>query len=77
MKKCNSPRSVDGVPTLDRGAVRISALSEESDEKEYYFALKPAERLNAIEMNRRMVYGKDRVAQRLQRFLEVAELARS
>jgi hypothetical protein len=35
-----------------------------------------ADRLNAIEINRRMVYGTDRTTSRLQRFLETAELTR-
>jgi hypothetical protein len=62
------------LPKLDKSILSVSRLDDVSDEKEYWLSKTPIERLKALEINRRMVYGYDRTASRLQRFLEVAEL---
>jgi hypothetical protein len=77
MQEEEMPHTFAEMPRLDRGAISVGALADDDETKAYWFALPPAERFNAIELNRRMVYGEDRVAQRLQRFLEIVELARS
>ena len=64
------------MPILDKTKLTISSLDELSEEKEYWLSRGKAERLNAIEINRKMVYGTDRTTARLQRFLETAELTR-
>jgi hypothetical protein len=64
------------IPRLDKTRLTISSLDESMEEKQYWLSQGKAERLNAIEINRRMVYGRDRTTSRLQRFLETAELAR-
>jgi hypothetical protein len=64
------------VPRLDKTRITVSSLDEFTEEKQYWLSRGKADRLNAIEINRRMVYGTDRTTSRLQRFLETAELTR-
>ena len=66
----------DEMPRLDKTRLTVSSLYDSTEEKQYWLALEKADRLNAVEINRRMVYGKDRTSSRLQRFLEIAELTR-
>jgi hypothetical protein len=63
-------------PRLDRSAFSVGFLGDESDEKEYWLSKTPQERLQAVELMRRMNYGYARATARLQRVLEVAELKR-
>ena len=49
-------------------------LDDIDEEKRYWMSKSPLERIEAIEINRRMIYGQDQVTSRLQRFLEVAVL---
>lgn len=62
------------VPGLDKKIVKITSLDDIEDEKRYWMSKSPLERIEAIEINRRMIYGQDRVTSRLQRFFETAEL---
>jgi len=62
------------MPRLDRTRLTISSFEEFTEEKQYWLSRGKADRLNAIEINRRMVYGTDRATSRLQRFFETAEL---
>ena len=64
------------MPRLDKTRLTVSSLDEFIEEKQYWLSRGKADRLNAIEINRRMVYGTDRTTSRLQRFLETAELTR-
>jgi hypothetical protein len=64
------------MPRLDKTRLTVSSLDEFTEEKQYWLSRGKADRLNAIEINRRMVYGTDRTTSRLQRFLETAELTR-
>jgi hypothetical protein len=64
----------DEWPALDRSAFSVGFLGDESDEKEYWHSKTPQERLQAMELMRRMSYGYDRCTARLQRVLEVVEL---
>ena len=66
----------DEMPRLDKTRLTVSSLYDSTEEKQYWLAFEKADRLNAVEINRRMVYGKDRTSSRLQRFLEIAELTR-
>jgi hypothetical protein len=59
---------------LDRSAFQIAALDDESDEREYWRAKSPTERMEALELMRQIVYGYDPATTRLQRILEVVEL---
>ena len=68
---------MDGkMPRLDKSRLTVSSLYDITEEKRYWLSRSAVERLNAIEFNRRMVYGSDRTTSRLQRLLETAELSR-
>jgi len=62
------------MPRLDKTQLTVSSLDEFLEEKVYWLSREKADRLNAIETNRRMVYGTGRTTSRLQRFFETAEL---
>jgi len=64
------------LPGLDKMAMSISSFDDIDEERQYWFSKGALERLNGIELQRRMVYGIDRTTSRLQRFLETAELLR-
>ena len=62
---------------IDKGALSVISLSEESDDKEYWHAKTPQERLEAVELMRQINYGYDPTTIRLQRVLEIAQLTSS
>ena len=62
---------------IDKGALSVISLSEEPDDKEYWHAKTPQERLEAVELMRQINYGYDPTTTRLQRVLEVAQLTSS
>ncbi|MFH0801585.1 MAG: hypothetical protein V2A78_04280 [bacterium] len=62
------------LPCLDKKVVTVTPLGDDSEEKQYWLSRTKADRLNAIEYNRRMVYGIHRTSSGLQRLLETAEL---
>ena len=66
---------MDKPPRLDKRIVKVTSLDDVEEEKKYWFSKTPIERIQAIEINRRMIYGEDRVTSRLQRFFETSELA--
>jgi hypothetical protein len=51
----------------------VISLQEDHDDAEYWLAKSPQERLEALELMRRLQYG-DRASEGLQRILTVAEL---
>jgi hypothetical protein len=59
---------------LDRSAFQIAALDEDAEERAYWRSKSPAERMEALELMRQIVYGYDPATTRLQRVLEIAEL---
>ena len=65
---------MDKLPSLNKKIVNVTTPNDINEEKEYWFSKSPLERIEAIEINRRMIYGNDRVTSRLQRFFETAEL---
>jgi hypothetical protein len=65
---------MDNVPRLDKKIVRVTSLNDIDEEKRYWMSKSPIDRIEAIEINRRMIYGQDRATSRLQRFFETAEL---
>lgn len=65
---------MDKLPSLNKKIVNVTALNDIEEEKKYWFSKSPLERIEAIEINRRMIYGRNRVTPRLQRFFETAEL---
>lgn len=61
---------------VDRSAFSVISMDEQQeDEKAYWFARTPHERLVALELNRQLAYGYDPATARLQRVLEVVERA--
>lgn len=66
---------MEKLPRLNKKIVSITSLDDIEEEKKYWISKSPLERIEAIEINRRMIYGKDRVTSRLQRFFETAELS--
>ncbi len=64
------------LPRLDKKMLSVGTLDDIDDEKAFWLSKNAQERLAAIELNRRMVYGQDRTTSRLQRFLEISELSR-
>ncbi len=57
---------------IDRKAFSVVSLHDTSDEKAYWLARTPSERLKQVEILRRINYG-HRATARLQRVLEVTE----
>ena len=56
---------------LNKKIIKVSFL-DENDEKVFWRSKTSTERLKAIEINRRIVYGYGDIAPRFQRFFEVA-----
>lgn len=67
---------MDTLPRLDKSKLLVSSLYETEEEKTFWLSKAAQARLEAVELNRRIVYGHDRVTSRLQRFLETSELSR-
>jgi hypothetical protein len=67
---------MEELPRLNKEALTITDLTDIEEEKAYWLSQGALKRIEAIEINRRMVYGNARATSRLQRLLEVVELAR-
>lgn len=65
---------MDHIPMLNKKIIKVTSLDDIEEEKNYWLSKSPLERIEAIEINRTMIYGRDQVASRLQRFFETAEL---
>jgi hypothetical protein len=61
---------------IDKTFFSTASLLEPSDENAYWHARTPAERLQALELMRQIVYGYDPSTHRLQRVLEIAQRQR-
>lgn len=59
---------------VDRSALEVTALGDDSSEREYWLSRSPEERLAALELMRQIIYGYDPATTRLQRVLEIADL---
>jgi hypothetical protein len=66
---------MDKLPSLDKRIVKVTSLDDTEEEKKYWISKTPVERIEAIEINRRTIYGENRVTSRLQRFFETSELS--
>lgn len=64
------------MPRLDKTEISVASFDDIEAERQFWFSKSVVERVNAIEFQRRMVYGINRTTSRLQRFLETAELLR-
>ena len=69
---------MNDLPPLDKTAFSIVNLDEADEaDRQYWWSKTPQERLQAVEIYRRMVYGHDRTTARLQRTIEVVDLEES
>jgi hypothetical protein len=59
-------------PKVERTAFSVGSLFDKSDDKEYWLSKTPAERLQAVELMRRIIYG-DEATKRLQRVFEITQ----
>jgi hypothetical protein len=59
---------------LDRTHFSVAKLKD-ADEKAYWLSKSPAERIQAVELMRQMIYGYDPARTRLQRVLTIVSLA--
>ena len=62
---------------LNKNVISVISLNDIDEEKKFWLSKGALERIEAIELNRRMVYGEDRITSRLQRFLETSKLIQS
>lgn len=58
---------------IDKTKVVISSLDEETDEISYWLAKTPGDRMAAIEVMRRILYGYDQSTARLQRVFTITQ----
>jgi len=63
----------NGFPKMRKDVFKVSNVFEESDEKAYWLSKSPEERLEAVEIMRRILYGYNPSSTRLQRVIEVAQ----
>ncbi len=59
---------------MDKSVFSVAALSDPSDERQFWRAATPYERLRALEYLREIMYGYDPASARLQRLLEVTQI---
>ncbi|OIP37427.1 hypothetical protein AUJ95_08130 [Candidatus Desantisbacteria bacterium CG2_30_40_21] len=64
------------LPQLDKKVLSVDSLDNADDEKTFWLTKNAQERISAIELNRRMIYGQNNTTSRLQRFLETSELTK-
>jgi hypothetical protein len=67
----------DDFPTVIRTAFSTGSLFDESDEKSYWLSKTPAERMQAVELMRQIIYGYDPSTTRLQRVIEITQRSSS
>jgi hypothetical protein len=65
--------STSAIGEFDRTAFSAVPLTQADDELAYWLSKSPADRIAAIELIRRTLYGYDESTARLQRVFEVAE----
>jgi len=60
-------------PKVRRTAFSVGSVLDKSDEKSYWLSKTSAERLQAVELMRQIIYGYDPSTTRLQRIFEVTQ----
>jgi hypothetical protein len=71
MDSVTKPDSWHGFPRLDRSRLSVGPIEDHGD-RNYWLSRTPLERLEGIELLRRLNYGETATSARLQRLLEVA-----
>jgi hypothetical protein len=69
----NHPSASGRFPPVDRSVITVGDSRAPSDDKAWWLARTPAERIEALELLREIAFGYDPAAARLQRVLETAE----
>ena len=64
----------DVIPGNDKKKLSVSSTDTTAEGKSYWLTRTCEERLSAVELIRRIVYGEERATSRLQRVIEVIEL---
>ena len=64
-----------GVMAVDRTTFSLTGMTDSSADKDYWLSRTPEERLQFVEMLRRINYGTGPSAERLQRILEITRRA--
>ena len=64
---------MDKLPSLNKRILNVTSLDDAEEEKNYWISRSPLERIEALEINRRMIDGEDRITPRLQRIFETSE----
>ena len=62
------------LPGLDKSKLTVTRLGDTEEEKAYWLSRTPEERLAAIEVSRRMVYGEDAATARMVKVIEVCNV---
>ena len=62
------------LPALDKSTLSVTRLGDTEEEKAYWLSRTPEERLAAIEVSRRMVYGEDAATARMVKVFEVCKV---
>ena len=65
--------TVSNLLQIDKKSFSVVSLKDESDEKAYWLAKTPQERLEALELMRQIVYNYDPAATRLQRVFTITQ----
>lgn len=61
--------------SMDKTSFSVKPLNDVNDDREYWSSKTPAERLEALEFMRQVMYEYDPVTDRLQRTIEVVQLS--
>lgn len=61
---------------MDKSVFEIKPMSEQGDDRAYWAAKTPLERLAALEFMRQVMYGYDPSTERIQRILTIAQQPR-
>jgi len=61
-------------PRLDRNAFSVGSLTDDSADTLYWLERNPAERLEAVEKARQILYSYNPLTDRIQRILKIADL---
>ena len=64
-----------GLMAVDRTTFSLAGMTDSSADREYWLSRSPEERLRFVEVLRRINYGTDPSAERLQRILEITRRA--
>ena len=62
---------------LDRNAFSVISLNDNESDLDYWLSKTPAERIEAVEFLRQLIFGYDPTTTRLQRVFETAEFKTS